>query len=260
MKSDLFEGIAFENFRLASGEEVRLPLRYAEWNWICAGFFAPAKAVAAWMPTPLLKPVLSFPSVAMVHISAFEYKRPLDLEPYNELAVTTTVQYDPAMNIPGLPLVFDPLLQAQRYHRGGIWIQRLPVTTQEACTYGKEIWGFPKSVEEIRFEETSTERTCHLLQDGCAALSLTVRKIPTRYRHINYHVYSAKGNELLRTPLCWDGQWGVTLRPGGARLTLGEGPIAEELRGIGLGKRAFYRVYTPHCQSLLPGADERIPL
>ena len=118
------------------------------------------------LPSEKLQPILFFPGITLVQIGAFEYHQINGLRPYNEVGITIPVQYEPKSNYPGKPIIHFPLFFPEKYSRFGVYIHRLPVTTQEAYSLGKDIWGFPKTVDEISFQETDTYRQCTVLSDG----------------------------------------------------------------------------------------------
>lgn len=196
----------------------------------------------------------------MVALTAMEYRKIADVAPYNEFAVSVPVQYEPMVNIPGLPVLFNPLLSPRWYRKFGMYIHYLPVTTQAARDFGVEIWGYPKVVAEVSFEDVGNARRCRLGAEGRDIITLTVEKLPTKARRIDLHTYSVKDGRLLRTPVQTQGQYGITRFPGGASYTLGDHPIAGELKTLGLGKTALGRFYAPQVQSMLHPASERLPL
>jgi hypothetical protein len=239
---------------LPSGIHLQLPMRCLDWSGISASFTAPVANVQKLLPSTKLKPMMILPGKAIVTLGAIEYRRMADVSAYNEFVVSVPVQYEPVLNIPGLPLLFHPLLSLQRYRNGGIYIHRLPVTTREACEAGIEVWGYPKSVVEIDFEETDQFRRARLRAGENDEISLEVAKAPTKVRSVDFYTYSVKGGALLRTLVQTKGDYGISYSLGGASCTLGTGPMADELRALGLGTLAFGRVYSPALQSLVhPG-------
>ena len=56
------------------------------------------------------------------------------------------------------------------------------------------------------------------------------------------------------------GEIGISRMPGGAKLELGEGPIADELRTLGIGRTAMGRFYAFRSQSILHAASEYLDL
>ena len=110
---------------------------------------------------------------------------------------------------------------------------------------GRDIWGFPKWVTTIDIDEPpppaggGAGTIVRLVDDGVALLTLTVaaggRRLP------------AQAPRATRSPTgsCGAPAWttssdGVPGRIGGATLVLGHHPMADELRSLGLPKRALF--------------------
>jgi len=255
MDEAFFAGVEIEEIELSTGIRVGLPVRYYDWSAIMAHFPAPAAKVRELLPSDKLKPALLMPGTAVVSFAAFEYHEIADVAPYNEFGIMIPVLYEPVVNILGLPLLFP-----HWFRRFGLYIYRLPVTTQAAYDIGVEIWGYPKFVAEISFEDVGEMRRCRLRAEGKDIMTLEVKKVATRTRLMNYYSYTVKDGQLLRTLIQIQGQVGITRFRGGASYTLGDHPIAEELRALGMGKTAVERLYAPQVQSMLHPASERLPL
>ena len=261
MEKNFFHGIKKQSFTLSTGVTIDLPVEYYDWTFINTAFPAPLDKVKRILPTEKLQPILLLPGITLVQIGAFEYRRIKGVAPYNELAVSIPVQYEPKSNYPCKPIIHYPLFYPEKYSRFGMYIHKLPVTTQEALTFGKDIWGFPKTVDEIAFQEAATYRQCTMLSNGKEELSFEVKKMRTKFRRMDFHCYSVQNEKLVRTLVQTQGQYSITSRmPGGAKLTLGTGPIAEELRSLDLGNTAFGRIYATGLQSMLHAASEYLDM
>jgi hypothetical protein len=122
--------------------------------------------------------------------------------------------------------------------RLGAYIHRLPVTTAFSCAAGRDIWGFPKFVADVSFTDARRRRTCTLVVDGDLVLTLTLRRAGHfRFRNAPLDAVAAV-HGLRRTRFVSSGD-GVGFRLGGAQLTLGAHSLADELRGLGLPRRAL---------------------
>jgi len=260
MDKTLFAEVEIKETILSTGVRIGLPVRYYDWSWMNAIFPAPAAKVQLLLPSKKLKPLLLMPGTAMVALTAMEYRQIADVAPYNEFSIGVPVQYEPAVNVPGLPMLFNPLLSPRRYRRFGVYIHHLPVTTKEAYDFGVEIWGYPKFVADISFEDAGDLRRCRLRAEGKNILTLEMKKLITRDRPMSLYSYTVKNGQLLRTLIQTQGQYCVTRFPGGASYNLGDHPIAKELNAIGMGKTAVGRFYAPKVQSLLHPASERLSL
>lgn len=120
----------------------------------------------------------------------------------------------------------------------GTYIHQLPVNQGFTCEAGCRIWGFPKSVQEIDIDYAEESATCKLVMHGKHVFTLTVPRggsdetpdtPSTGYTLIEGVPHR---NQFTR------GTRGEQTRPGGegVRLVLGDHPLAEELRSLGLPK------------------------
>jgi hypothetical protein len=260
MDKTFFTEVEIKETMLSNGVRIGLPVRYYDWSWINALFPAPAAKVQRLLPSSKLKPLLLIPGTAIVALTAMEYRQIADVAPYNEFSIGVPVQCEPVVNIPGLPLLFNPLISPQWYKKFGVYIHHLPVTTKEAYDFGVEIWGYPKLVAEINFEDTDQTRRCRLRAEGKDIVTLEVKKLPTKDRPVNLYTYTVKNGQLLKTLIQTQGRYGIARFPGGASYTLGDHPIAEELKALRMGEMAVGRFYAPQVQSMLHSASERLPL
>ncbi|MBJ22455.1 MAG: acetoacetate decarboxylase family protein [bacterium] len=118
----------------------------------------------------------------------------------------------------------------------GSYIYKLPVNQSFTCEAGCKIWGFPKSVEDLEFQYTENSASCKLTMSGQHVLTLTVPRggdgesadsAATGYTLIEGVPHQ---NEFVR------GGTGEQTIPGGEGvvLELGDHPLADELRALGL--------------------------
>jgi acetoacetate decarboxylase len=115
----------------------------------------------------------------------------------------------------------------------GIYVHHLPVNQEFTLAAGREIWGYSKFLTEISVETRGTTMRCSLGD----TLELSVKRglVPTPLP--TPPTYTALDGVLRLTRFRSRGV--AMARPGGARLTLGSGPMAEELRSLGLPKGAL---------------------
>lgn len=117
----------------------------------------------------------------------------------------------------------------------GTFVWRMPVNQAFTCSAGNVVMGFPKTVEEIEVTTTDTEVGFRLSCGGSHALTLTVPRAtapdepPARLAAESYsYLHGVPHTTTLEMDL------GTPVDPDAVRLELGEGPIAEELRSLGL--------------------------
>lgn len=142
----------------------------------------------------------------------------------------------------------------------GSYIYKLPVNQSFTCEAGYRIWGFPKTVEEIDFSYADDSATCKLEMDGKHVLTLTVPRGGTGTTEataaVGYTLIEGvpHQNEFSR------GGDGEQTIPGGEGvvLELGNHPIAEELRSLGLETASpILSAWTEHMRGSF-GATEKI--
>jgi len=227
------------------GVRVRFPVRYFDWSSITAAFPAPADKVREALPSDKLKPVQVTPGIATVALIAMEYRAVEGLAPYNEFAVMVPVMYETSANVPGLP---------------GYYVLHMPVTTEEARLAGVEIYGFPKFIAEISFEDAGKMCRCRVRAEGKDIIILEVDKLVTEPQSEDIYTYTVKHDQLLRTLVQAQGQNSISDVRGGASYTLGDHPIAEELRALEMDKTSLLHRYAPQMRSMLHQPGERLPL
>jgi hypothetical protein len=224
------------------GRTVTIPVEVRKARSWFASFAAPADRVAAIVAPAGLTPATLPGGRAMLSLAFVRYDDG-DLDPYHEIAVAF--------------LVTDPSTPKRK----GAYIHRLPVDQEFTCAAGRDIWGFPKFVTPIEITEGTSARPrfaglasggsrpsgteelradrAVLKVDGRMALTITQRRgIPAPMRSTAVDAFSFRDGVLRRTR--WELRGAKSrMRLGGARVELGTGEIAEELRSLGLPKRAL---------------------
>ncbi|MEW6440240.1 MAG: acetoacetate decarboxylase family protein [bacterium] len=234
--------------------ELELPVRYRDAEAMLAFFPLPTREALERLPTKRFRPVEIVPGTSLIAVAAFEY-RDTDIGPYNELAVCFPILHNPRVALPALPLLLE-----SNYPGMGLYIHHLPVTTEIAWRAGVEIFGYPKFVANIRFEQTEGRRTCQLRESEEHILTLMVDK--PRGRRLDrkgFTTYSLREGEILKTVIGTEMKGGRR-RFGGATLLLGSHPISAELRSMNISPRAFEVRYAPEMRAVLPAPSERYPL
>jgi Acetoacetate decarboxylase (ADC) len=224
------------------GRTVTVPVEVRRARSWFASFAVPAARVAAILAPTGLRPATLPGGRAMLSLAFVRYDDG-DLDAYREIAVAF--------------LVADP----EDPKRKGAYIHRLPVDQAFTCAAGRDIWGFPKFVTPIEITEGTSARSrvaregrarqrpseneelradrAVLAVDGRMALTITQRRgIPAPMRSTALDAFSFGDGILRRTR--WELRGSKSrLRPGGCRVELGTGALADELRSLGLPKRAL---------------------
>ncbi len=202
------------------GREVSIPVQVRSARSWFASFAVPAAAAERITAPAGLDPARLPGGRSMLSLAFVRYIDG-DLDPYHEVAVAI--------------LVADPGGGKQR----GAYIHQLPVDQEFTCAAGREIWGFPKFVTPIEIVEAERADRVVLTVDDQMSLTMTVRRgFPAPMRSTALDAFAYRDGVLRRTRWELRGS-GSRLRPGGARVELGTGEIADELRSLGLPKRAL---------------------
>lgn len=219
------------------GREVRLPVEVRDATANVAFYLVPADAAQRLITRSGLRVARILPGRSICTIGTLEYKDG-DLGRYHEIAVTFFVHERGARVVP----FAGPLLGLLRGTLGA-YIHHLPVDGEFTCEAGQTIWGFPKFMADISTTRDGGRDTSVLRVDGAHVLTQTVRSGGTRTMGDRAQVsYGYRDGMLYRTPsVIGGGAMGVRL--GGATLELGAHPIADELRSLGLPKRALFSTH-----------------
>lgn len=214
------------------GRTLTLPVEVRDADSWAAQFFVPAAAAQQIVDPTGLEVAQPLPGRAVVNIAFVRYKD-TDLGAYNELAVAFLVRRHDA------PLT-SALSKMREFARGeiGVYIHHLPVTQTFTLEAGRTIWGYPKFLADIEITEEEGRVICALAHEDSYVLTLELREGgPIKLPQQDLATYSNLDGILRRTE--WDQHAPIKARLRGATLELGSHPIADELRTLGLPKRAL---------------------
>ena len=215
------------------GREVSLPVEVRDASVGSATFTADVDALARALPEGLV-PFVWRPGRGVV-VLAFVRYFDNDLGSYDEVAVCYAAR---RVEDPGT----SPIVAGLRDPRAadvGAYIAHLPVSQEFSRAAGVGIWGYPKTVDDLdlRFRvRVAGGRWC---RDGREVLRLTVpwggrRTAP----ETSLSTFSLLDGRLHETAFTTSGE-GLRAGVGGARLELGDHPIADELRALRLSRHAL---------------------
>jgi hypothetical protein len=192
---------------------------------------------------------------ALYGVVCFEY-RDTTIGSYNEVGIGVPCRFDPLINVPILPALFN------RFFSVGFYVHHLPVTTQIAYDAGVEIWGLPKFIAQITFEEDSKWRRCVLHADSHEILTLEVTNTlhDLKSETYDFQTFSVKDKLLLKTPVQSQGQVWTSRKVDCTRLHLGDHPLSEELRSLQLNTKPLKTIIYPNMQVILHAASDRYAL
>jgi hypothetical protein len=239
------------------GRTVALPVevrRAAQWG---VQYLVPAAAAQRIVSPTGLEVTGPVPGRALMALAVCRYDD-TDLDSYHEVALSFVVRPHDA------PAPVSASGRAREFASGaiGVYIHRLPVDQEFTCVAGRDIWGFPKWVTSIDIDEPSTTSprtgsgtSVRLVDDGIHILSLTIAAggrlhLPPRAPP----TYSFVDGVLRRTSWTTSSA-GTTGRFGGATLTLGDHPMADELRSLGLPRRALFSSSAAQMTASFGGAE-----
>jgi hypothetical protein len=226
---------------LFAGREVTAPVVVRDASSSAATWLVPAAAARRLLPGPELDVIEVLPGRTLFSLACIDY-RDNDLGDYNEVSLAFFVRERGApAGVPYLGAIVE-FLQS----RAATYIWHLPVNQQFTCDAGRGIWGFPKSVESIEFHDGDSRRECRLTMGGRHVLTFSSARGGGRtLPDTPMTTYSYIDGALHRTTFV-AGARGVGFALGGAELVLGDHPIADDLRKLGLPKRALMTVWMGH--------------
>jgi hypothetical protein len=232
----------------------RFPTFYGDVTCAMAVFLCNYERALASLPHPSMRPVKMPGGRAVVLITCAEYKNVMNINPYNEIAMTIPIMVDAGWSPPLLPLIMD-------FKKMGYYVFSMPVTSLENQIRGTTIWGLPKVVEEIDISTEGDVCTTVARDDnGDVYFELAVPRAGSvkKFDETGY-LYSVLDGELLKSRTCLKGDFTVTSRldlmwKKGQRaevpaLKLGDSPRTDALRALELEEVAFQYRFCPSMNS-----------
>jgi hypothetical protein len=122
----------------------------------------------------------------------------------------------------------------------------LQVTTPLSRDAGIFMWGFPKTIEDISYEHTDGRAAFNLRMDGQEVFNYSVlangSTTPPPVTSAVYSTWEGAPHVSYLTQTYRDARY----RPGGGRLRLGDHPLADKLRALGLPRRPLLATWAGH--------------
>ncbi|MFE6863854.1 acetoacetate decarboxylase family protein [Nocardia sp. NPDC057668] len=204
------------------GEQVRMPVRIRQADASSALFLVDLDAARDLVAGTGLEPLATL-GRAVLSLAFVRYVDG-DLGPYHEFAFSLMTR------------------QPGRKDSTGAYIHWLPVNQSFTCEAGQSIWGFPKLMADIDITPVRGGHRCEVRVDGQFVIGLRVADglpMPGGAGGSSIDAYTSRNGVLRRTPWLMN-PGAVRGRPGGARVELGDHPIAAQLRALGLPKPALF--------------------
>lgn len=216
------------------GRTVTLPVEVRDASAGTALYLVDAHVARRLLPGDEVELVEAWPGRALLSLGMIDY-RDNDLGDYDEISVAFFVR---ERGVGGAVSWLGGLVAALRGSVGTA-IHRLPVNQSFTCEAGRRIWGFPKTVDEIAIRSEAGRAVCTWSCDGRPVFRFSVPRGGRRaMADRTLATYTWMEGVAHRTAFT-SGATGVGVRPGGAELELGTHPIADELRALGLPRRAL---------------------
>jgi hypothetical protein len=234
------------------GRTLGFPAQFRDASSALGLFLVPARAANALISESGFEVAHVAPGRAIFSLSCVHY-RESDCGSYREISMAFFVKKSgPAGGIPYLGNWLDIARD-----RSATYVWKLPVTSRLANDAGILMWGLPKTIEEIEFEVSGERATFDLRMEGRKVLSYSVRAIGKRSQpRGTSDVYSNFEGVPHVTHLSHE-YWDMGVRFGGGDLWLGDHPVAEQLRGLGLPRRPLISSWIGRL-ALEVGAPEKI--
>lgn len=218
-------------------------------NWV-GNYIVSAPAAQRLIASTGLEVAEPRPEKALLTVGVVEYDD-TDLGAYHEFMVAVIVRRHDAR--PATPRQRGAEV---RKGRVGVYIHHLPVDDRFSMDAGRGIWGYPKTLAEFERRTDGRATVWMLRQDGADAVSMRFRPgwFPMP-RQPAPPTYTLMDGVLRLTP--WNSSpRGMRGRPRGVDITLGSGPIADDLRSVGLPKKALLSLHVPEMRATFGAATD----
>ncbi len=133
----------------------------------------------------------------------------------------------------------------------------LQVTTVLSQQAGIQMWGFPKTIEDIELDLSAGWARFSMRMDGRDVFRYAVRaegsRAPAPLATPVYSIWESAPHVSMLSQEYRDAGY----RPGGGVLELGDHPMADQLRALGLPRRPLLAVWTGHL-SFSMSAPEKL--
>lgn len=228
-----------------------LPARVTHMRVAFGNFAVKARAAQDLIAHTGLQILRIAPHRAVCAISCAEYVAG-DLGEYTETAVALMVHRPGAE-----PLGLGGRMMSLARGNVAVYMHSVPVSEQAPCDVGVAVWGLPKFVARTRFDTRDAKRIEGALShEGKRVLTLSVRGGGTRtFGELAFDTVTYRDGSLRVFKSTMAGE-GASMRLGGARLELGaDHPLAEDLRALGLPRRAMASGYIEHSHGLFGPAE-----
>ena len=235
---------------LIQGRNVTMPCVVRDARSATATWLVNARAAQALLAGPELEIAEVLPGRGLLSIACIDY-RDNDLGDYNEVSIALFVRKrGDRKGVPFMGAAVDMMRGLLPTH-----IVHLPVNQSFTCEAGQEIWGFPKTVDEIDFDTSEERARCIWNKDGQNVLKISLPMGGSRnFPEQELCTYSYIDGVLHRTSFVSSAE-NLGVRMGGVKMALGAHPIADELRSLGLPKPALMSLWMGKMKGRFEAAE-----
>lgn len=132
--------------------------------------------------------------------------------------------------------------------RVGAWIEHMAVSQPFTRAAGEQIWGYPKTLDDLTFDHEGPTASCTWSRDGREVLRVaqpTAGRLPAPPLPVT--TWTRMDGRTMATSLRARARGvGVGLR--GAAVELGDHPLAGDLRALGLDRRPLATAWLSHVR------------
>lgn len=225
---------------IVDGREIAFPVVVRDASIATVTVLGSARGAREALDGTGLEPVTPLPGRALWTVAAIDY-RDNDLGTYHEIAIAVVVRRKGRSR---LGSAVD--LARARLHTH---ITHLPVDQRFTYLAGRELWGFPKTIDQLDFDRVGDRLQATWARDDQMILRLSTsasgrRRVPTTSLQ-TYTVMDGRTHVTDFTMGGCDGSFGSGL---GVELELGDHPVADELRRAGLPGRPMSAIWVGRAE------------
>ncbi len=217
------------------GQEVELPVMVRKARNAFATFLVDSKAAQAWIADSGFEIVELWPGKAIMQVIGVEYIDN-DLGDYHEAGFSLYVRQPGARK--GLPLI-GAMIDIVR-GKAASYIHLLPVNQNFTKHAGRFIWGYPKWNTDVHIEQQDNLLVTRFCDQGRHVFTLRCKLGgKSTMKNQQQPSLAVRQGIAYRTVGIANGS-GVNFYLGGEEIELGDHPIADELRKLGLPKKPVF--------------------
>lgn len=237
---------------------VPMPILYHDTEMVTVIYSASLNKLRALLPGNNAVPPQLLPGKSVIMFSYCCHHK-TSIGPYLELSIGIPILYKPTSNIP----LISAMSMFGTQQISHTWY--LVVSTPIALSAGNELMACNKVIGDMKFKSTEKEIGASISENGQHLVTLTVKRIPVNKKvpyclqMVNYS--GPRDNYYVCMPYnVYPEAFGMSLSTKIACLSLGEHPVAGQIRQLGLSRGPIATLYTPSMKMVLPFPEIRLPV